>query len=302
MNSVFHNLRTFSLLIAIITLSGVVAVAAQCDAKGNNEFALFNPSKGVWYTNSADGCAFTAVKWGMGSDRLVPADFDGDGTLDAAVWRAESATWLIRRSSDAKAQIIKFGKDAADVPVPADYDGDGKAEIALWRPSTGEWLFESKKKNTVFFGVAGDIPVQADYDGDKKADVAVFRGSENRWMILQSSDGRLRSEVFGKAGKDTLVPADYTGDGKADIAVYSGGKWLVLSSETGEIEPFVMGFADDVAAPGDYDGDGVADFAVFRKGTWYIYDSGTPKFRTFDFGSDADIPLAAAVTKKSFSP
>ena len=296
MNSIFHNFRTYSLIISIVLLSGTYAVAAQCEMKAKGDFALFNPAKGVWYTNSADGCAFTAVKWGMASDKLVPADYDGDGILDAAVWRAETGTWLIRRSSDAKAQILKFGKDSQDIPVPADYDGDGKAEIAVWRPATGEWMIG--KKN-ISFGVAGDVPVQADYDGDRKADIAVFRTSENRWLIQQSSDGRLRSEVFGQAGKDTLVPADYTGDGKADIAVYGSGKWLVLNSESGETEPFVMGFADDVAAPGDYDGDGVADFAVFRNGTWYIYDSGSPRFRTFDFGNENDVPVNAAATKKS---
>lgn len=295
------------LALIIATVAIVNVAAAQNDSKGNNDFVLFSPSKGVWYTNSADGCAFTAIRWGMASDKLVPADYDGDGTVDAAVWRQESGTWFIRRSKDAKAEIVNFGngiKESNDVPVPADYNGDGIAEIALWRASTGEWLIRSKNKKAtpVTFGVAGDIPVQADYDGDGKADIAVFRGSENRWLIQQSSDGRIRSEVFGRSGQDILVPADYTGDGKADIAVYRSGTWLVLNSETGETEPFVFGFADDIAAPGDYDGDGTADFAVFRKGTWYIYDSGKPRFRTVIFGNESDVPLNAASTKKSFSP
>lgn len=294
----------FALAVSILAIVNVAA--AQDDSKGNSEFTLFSPSKGVWYTNSSDGCAFTAIRWGMATDRLVPADYDGDGTVDAAVWRRETGAWFIRRSSDAKAEIVKFGsgdRSSNDVPVPADYDGDGTADIALWRASTGEWLIRSLNKKSVgTFGVAGDIPVQADYDGDGKADIAVFRGSENRWLIQQSSDGRIRSEVFGRSGQDILVPADYTGDGKADIAVYRSGTWFVLNSETGETEPFVFGFADDIAAPGDYDDDGIADFAVFRKGTWYIYDSGKPRFRTVIFGNESDVPLNSASTKKSFSP
>lgn len=299
LNAVFQNFRTLLTLTGVVILSAAYAAAGQCEAKGGSEYALFNPEKGVWYANSADGCAFAAVKWGVGTDKIVPADFDGDRTLDAAVWRAKSGTWFVRRSSDAKAVITKFG-ESGDVPVAADYDGDGKADLAVWRPATGEWLIGTKK---ITFGVAGDVPVPADYDGDGKADLAVFRGAENRWMIMQSSDGRLRTEVLGQSGVDSLVPADYTGDGKADIAVYSNGKWQVLSSETGEVEPFVMGFTDDVAAPADYDGDGVVDFAVFRKGRWYVYESGSPKFRSFNFGNENDIPLAtAAITKKSFSP
>lgn len=306
LKSLRNKIKGISILLAIAGLTCVTAAAGQSETRGNNEFALFSPAKGVWYTNSSDGCAFAAVRWGTATDRLVPADYDGDGQIDAAVWRPASGTWFIRRSSDAKAQIVNFGgyrSDSGDVPVPADYDGDGKAEIAVWRPTTGEWIYGSDGKRTpVVFGVAGDVPVPADYDGDGRADLGVFRGSDSRWMILQSSDGTLRSVVFGNGGQQTLVPADYTGDGKADLAVYSAGKWLVLSSETGEAEPFVFGFDDDIAAPGDYDGDGTADFAVYRKGTWYIYESRKPKFRTFEFGNADDVPLNSALTRKSFSP
>jgi len=297
-------------LVAAFAMSN--AVAAQGDNKGNSDFALFSPAKGVWYSNSSDACAFTAIRWGSAQDTLVPADYDGDGQIDAAVWRTDTGTWLIRRSKDAKAEMIRLGRTKAesaginDIPVPADYDGDKIADVAIWRPTTGEWLILNSSRGgkieTRTFGVTGDIPVAADYDGDGKADIAVFRGSENRWTIQQSSDSQIRSEVFGKAGQDVLVPADYTGDGKADIAVYHAGVWNVLSSESGKAEPFVFGFKDDIPSPGDYDGDGTTDFAVYKKGTWYIYDSGEPKFRTFTFGNESDIPVNSLSTRKSFSP
>lgn len=291
--------------------AAITAAAAQKGESAVPDLALYNPAKAVWYTNSADDCAFTASRWGVVADRPVPADYDGDGEFDMAVWRAESGTWSIKRSSDAKAQIIRINSatDLTDEPVPADFDGDGVADVAVFRSTSGEWIiFESSKgfmqsKTEIrLLGRYGDIPVAADYDGDRKADLAVFRGSENRWYIKQSSDGTTRSEVFGKAGQDVLVPADYTGDGKADIAVYRSGTWFVLSSETGKTEPFVFGFDDAIAVPGDYDADGTTDFAVFRNGTWFLYDSRKPRFRTFEFGTGDDIPLNSFSTRKSFSP
>ena len=84
---------------------------------------------------------------------------------------------MIRRSSDAKAEIIALegNKLPGDVPVPADYDGDRIADIAVWRAATGEWIIrhssKAKKGITPVLGVTGDIPVQADYDGDKRADL-----------------------------------------------------------------------------------------------------------------------------------
>ena len=295
---------TFATAIAALTCAG--AADAQCSgSKSGTEFTLFNPAKGVWYTNSADGCAFVALKWGLGTDTIVPGDYDGDGETDAAVYRPETGAWFIRRSSDAKAEIVTLGggdKITGDVPVPGDYDGDRVTDIAVWRGSTGEWIVRPSGGRAPghILGTAGDVPVPADFDGDGKTDIAIYRPSERRWIVQRSSDGTIATTVFGISADDTLVPADYTGDGKADIAVYAAGRWKIQSSETGETETFVLGFDDDVAAPGDYNGDGVADIAVFRQGTWYIHDSGKPKFRTFEFGNADDIPLAAASTKKAY--
>ena len=297
-----RNIRRSLAAAAFVVISAGSAIVAQGKDASPADFMLFNSAKGVWYSNSGDACGFTAVRWGSAGDVLVPADFDGDGTLDTAVWRKETGTWMIRRSSDGGAEIVRPSTFVAgDIPVAADYDGDGKADRAIWR--TGQWLLENKKGSaSVTLGAAGDIPVPADYDGDGKADMAVFRPMENRWLIQQTSDGKLRMEIFGQAGKDVLVPADYTGDGKADLAVYRSGTWHVVSSETGEIEPFVLGFDDDIPVPADYDGDGITDMATYRKGTWYIYEGGQPRFKTFQFGGDNDIPIAAARTYKTVAP
>ena len=237
-----------------------IMVPADYDGDGIIDFGVWTPETGIWsIKRSSDSQAFS-IHWGTTTVRSaisvkdipVPADYDGDGKADIAVWRTETGTWLVLKSSK-------------------NYD---------------------QTKSEIFsFGKSGDVPVPADYDGDKRADFAVFRSKGNRWLISESKSNTSRIETFGNAKSDVLVPADYTGDGKADIAVYRRDTWLVLNSETDETEPFYMGFADAAPVPADYDGDGQIDFAVFRKGTWFIYESSQPRFKTFNFGGEHDIPL-----------
>lgn len=237
-----------------------VLVPADYDGDGIIDFGVWTPETGIWsIKRSSDNQAFS-IQWGTTTVRSavsikdipVPADYDGDGKADIAVWRPETGTWLVLNSSK-------------------NYD---------------------QTKSVIFsLGKFGDVPVPADYDGNKHADFAIFRATGNQWLIAESKTNATRTEKFGNAETDVLVPADYTGDGKADIAVYRHDTWLVLNSKTSETEPFYMGFADAAPVPADYDGDGITDFAVFRKGTWFIYESSQPRFNTFNFGGEHDIPL-----------
>ena len=214
---------------------------------------------------SAEGPA--AEQWGAPGDRPLPADYDGDGRADVAVWRprhgAVEGVWFIHRSSDGAGTDRQWGAAALwDLPVPADYDGDGRADLAVWRPvdraapdfatgAQGIWYIvrsSDGQAQSLQWGAAGDVPVPADYDGDGRADLAVRR--REFWYIVSSRDGSSRAEVFGDAA-DVPVPADYDGDGRADPAVWrpATGEWSVVESGTGAITRRQWGAPGDVPVP-----------------------------------------------------
>ena len=69
----------------------------------------------------------------------MPADYDGDGKADPALWRTSKNQWKYRASGSGYALVrIYFPFADGDIAVPADYDGDGKADPALWRPSKNQ--------------------------------------------------------------------------------------------------------------------------------------------------------------------
>jgi hypothetical protein len=245
-----------------------VLVPGDYDGDGIDDIAVWRPETGIWYIlQSSDGQILYA-SWGMSTrhptgslpDVPVPADYDGDGRTDIAVWRPDTGVWY--------ALLSGTGYDHA------------KALVHQW-------------------GRLGDVPVNADYDGDGRADIAVFRPWENRWYILESETQNWQVRTFGTAGYDLLVPADYSGDGRADLAIYRQGTWWVMDSSSGEVETIEFGFPDSIPVPGDYDGDGQMDLAVWRDGTWYIHDSFEPRVRTLQFGSPGDIPINSLKAKQS---
>jgi uncharacterized delta-60 repeat protein len=255
------------------------------DGNRKSDLSVYRPSLGTWYLSDGND-GFSSIPFGAADDRIVPADYDGDGRIDIAVFR--NGVWYVLNSSNGALVSYSFGQ-SGDVPVPADYDGDERADIAVFRQgiwyviNSGNGSFRAEQ-----FGQAGDRPVIGNFDGDRRSDLAVYRGGT--WYVNGSTAG-FSATQFGLA-TDRPVVGDYDGDGKSDLAVYRDGDWYILGSFVGFYANH-FGNASDVPVPGEYDGDGRTDLAVFRDGTWFTLGS-LGNFTYTHFGSAGDIPVPSA--------
>ena len=222
----------------------------------------FDLSTGWWYSGYADGTS-SSDKWGIGGDIPVPADYDSDGVVDRAVYRA--GWWYVSRSSGGTT-ADKWGI-AGDTPVPADYDNDGTIDRAVYRD--GWWYVDGMASRK--WGLTTDVPYPGHYDSDGILDLAVYRPSTGQWIASPSS---LAPAVVVTCGDpshvpaDQPIPADYDGDGLTSPAVFVPGtdEWQYVSSASGYASINTLssgtGNAADVAVLADYDNDGVKDLGV----------------------------------------
>ena len=193
----FRLTRTLKQLLISVLLIGLSLSIAQAapqvnraavldfDGDGKTDYVVVrseipsgNSFKYVWYIKGSQRGDY-AQQWGLSGMQIVPADYDGDGKWDIAVWSPtpggnRQAYFYILRSSDNLFQWIAWGTVFDDPLETQDFDGDGKADPTVVRleNGTGNLLWYTLMSSTgevraVQFG-GPDRALRGDFDGDAR--------------------------------------------------------------------------------------------------------------------------------------
>jgi hypothetical protein len=231
-----------------------------------------------------------------------PADFDGDGKTDVAIYDQTASQFYVLLSSGG-AIAKPFGNPAhTNLAVPGDFDGDGKSDVAIYDQTASQFYVLLSGGGAIVkpFGNPAHlkIPLTGDFDGDGKTDVGIYDETAGQFYIQLSGGGSI-VKPFGNPGHvNTPLASDFDGDGKTDVGIYdqTAAEYFVLESGGGTIaKPFGNPAHVNIPIAGDFDGDHKSDIAISDQTDGVLYaqlSGGGAIVKPFGNPAHANIPLA----------
>lgn len=141
------------------------AVFGDFSGDGKSNFASFYKPRGsenaIWVIRPSSPGSIREISFGFKTDIPVPADYNGDGVTDLAVYR-DGNWYILTDLNSTNYYVVQFGLPD-DKPVPADYDGDGKADVAVYRDGTWYILQSTEGFKAIQFGLPDDKPIPHAY-------------------------------------------------------------------------------------------------------------------------------------------
>jgi hypothetical protein len=275
---------------------------------GPSDLGVYQDGRFWFFTGT--GANLASFPLGQGADVPIPADFDGDGRVDYALYNPDTRTITWSRSSDGVTGSVTLG-NWGDIPIVGDFDGDGKTDAGIYRPADGLFWYTQSSNNQLVsagVGVIGGLPVVADFEGDSRDELAAFDPNTATFTFWTLGGVFLKQVTLAApANKTGLVPVtgDYDGDGKADIGVYDSVTSTFTYKRSSDSQQVSVAFGQhgDIPIVGDYDGDGKSDIGVFRAqaGSFNIIlyrSSATAQTVTINFGNPGALPLGARYAPK----
>lgn len=232
-------------------LEGDVPIVGDWDGNGIDDLAVFRPETGTFILDSGargfDGPELDtgSFQFGLGTDRPVVGDWNGDGIDDLGVFRPDGGLFILDsrmrgfEGHELDEGSFQFGLPT-DSPVIGDWNGDGIDDLGVFRPSdldpnlgqfildTGERGFQGHEltESSFQFGLANDIPVVGDWNGDGIDDLGVYRPNLGNFIIdtgPRGFDGPEDDEAnvfqFGLSGDYPLVGIWGTADQITTLSV-----------------------------------------------------------------------------------
>jgi hypothetical protein len=171
----------------------------------------------------------------------MPADYDGDGRMDLAVFRPSTGQWFVLYSSTGGTATSSWGVSWISRSRTTSTATAGPI-LAVYRASSGQWfVLLSTTRSADASSARGACPaicrMQGDFDGDGRSEISASTSVDGRVGRHRRVDRRPRSQVNRQWGLngDIPVPHDYDGDGVIDHGVFrpAAASGFIRLSSTG---------------------------------------------------------------------